>query len=673
MKLSAGSLRHFLLNLPHYESLSVVDRRALASIERPSQSCSAFVLRGSLDALIAAGFLRPATPDGRCSVAVPRQEFIRTLRVLRAHPVLHMPGQTTFDGYLDELLTSDEREALLNNFKFKRWERNVLYREIISPDWVQAFLEAKDKHWESISLAGGGPLLFTQPEVLSDAQKIVRNLMARGGRMALRDLSALEPDVERLSIALHAALRYALLFAAIDPDTMDAILGVWPTIVTEPSVAGMLPPRNVTPDETFDPLFLPEDMTSLLVACATEPLPLKISDGQLHSKTIVRLADAFRPLPQWVNEAFQINTDYRVHIAAWLARNFRLVGLEGHPPQLVVNGLGREWLGLPIGDRLRLLMDGILGRQPTLVNFRDFIKAGIDSIGQNLRVETRLKPKPDIPAAVMQPFQSLGEGFFPVQEIIAHSQTTNPLVAIYRKDKSAYFSSDVFHYLYHPDAEMLRKAWTETLHLFLRTRLLPLGAVRVGLGKEGASIAITPAGRYYLGQSNWWKWETIAANSQVIVQPNFEVTFLGESPAVEAEIGRFAERRGQRIGALFQITKKSIFAAAASGMTAESVLEVLERVCTREVPVNVRREIQGWFGQCRNVSLESVVLIRCQDRETALRVIALAKGFATALNDTVLEYRDPGRQRPGLIKKLRELGVLVEEKAGPEKENRLGW
>jgi hypothetical protein len=208
---------------------------------------------------------------------------------------------------------------------------------------------------------------------------------------------------------------------------------------------------------------------------------------------------------------------------------------------------------------------------------------------------------------------------------------------------------------------------------FLRTRLLPLGGVRVGHGKEGVSIALTPAGRYYLGQEKRWQW-SVTTDSQVIVQPNFEVTFLGEAPAAEAEIGRFAERRGRQLGALFQITKKSIFAAAASGMTAKDVLEILERVCTREVPGNVRREIQGWFAQCRKVSFESVMLIRCPDRETALRVLSLAKGSATALSDTVLEYQDPGKQRPGLIKKLKEMGVLVsveEAVAAPRRQS--GW
>jgi hypothetical protein len=47
------------------------------------------------------------------------------------------------------------------------------------------------------------------------------------------------------------------------------------------------------------------------------------------------------------------------------------------------------------------------------------------------------------------------------------------------------------------------------------------------------------------------------------------------------------------------------------------------------------------------------------DRETALRLLGLAKGCAVALNDTVLEYKDPGKQRPWLIQKLKAMGVLV--------------
>jgi hypothetical protein len=673
MKLTPEGLRDFLSVLPKYESLSLADRRALASIERPSQSCSSYVLRDSLEALIAAGFLLPPAPNSRCSVEPSRHEFIRTLRLLRAHPVLHNPSQGSFESYAKEHFTTAERDALRNNPNVDRGELNLtLYRRVTAPDWVQDFLSAGDRSWESSYLPRGALAMFANPEVLSCAQNVVRWLIAHGGRVALRDLPALAASPELLSEALHACLRYALLFAAIDPESMDTFLGIWPTAMADPALAQLPPPRNVTPTETFDPLFLIEDMTSLLVVCATDPPRMKVEDHQMYAKTGQTLANNLRPLPKWVEEAFYMTCDHRIGIAEEFVRHFGLVEVGGYPPQMTVGDRGRAWLGLGIGDRLRVVMDCLLERKQTLAAFHNIAKGHVSLTGSRFHINTRMSPQPDIPTAILQAFRSLpGDGFLLTQEIAAFSQPVNPFLAIYRKDKNAYVSSDAM-YIRQPDAEALQKAWSGTLHTFLRLRLLPLGGIRVGRGEEGVSIAITPAGRYYLSQTREWE-RSAKVDSQVIVQPNFEVTFLGEAAAAEAEIGRFAERRGRQIGALFQITKKSIFAAAGAGMTAEGVLATLERVCTREVPANVRREIQGWFAQCRKVSFEAAMLIRCPDRETALRVLGLAKGSATALSDTILEYRDPGRQRPGLIKKLKELGVLASVQEPPGERQWERW
>jgi hypothetical protein len=676
MKLTADILRDFLTNLAAYDSLSLTDRRALASIERPSQSCSTFVLRDSLNSLIAAAFLRPPLPNGRCPVEPSRQEFIRTLRVLRRHPVFYTPARETFDGYVNEHLAADERETLRSDDNPYRTEKCLaLYQQVTSPDWLEGFLTAKDAQWELKYQTRGAAALFARPEVWSSARNIVKWLMAHGGRAILRDLPALAPDPELLSAAVHAAMRYALLYVAIEPDTMEAVLGVWPSIMADPAIAGIPPPCNVLPAETCAPLYLVEDMTVVLMECAAEPLALKADDRKLYTKSARKLADALRPLPEWVDQTFHTNTDYRVSMAVRFVRIFQLTEEGGHPhPQrLTVSEQGREWLGRSFGERLRVLMGWIL-QHPSVGAIRSLAGHWLGITGSQLQVHTYMKPAPDIPAAVMQPFRSLdGDGFFPLREILAFSQMTNPLLMVYRKDKNAYYSSDS-RYLHGPDAPQLQEAWSETLQTFLRLRLLPLGGLRVGHGKEGVSIAITPVGRYYLGQLKEWQ-EPESTDSQVIVQPNFEVTFLGEAPAVAAEIGRFAERRrGQRVGALFQITKKSIFAAAALDMTAEGVMEVLERVCTREVPGNVRREIQGWFAQCRKVSMESTMLIRCPDRETALRVKSLANGAATALSDTILEYKDPGgKHRPALIRKLKEMGVLISVHDAEPPEKRWPW
>jgi len=663
MKIPAEALHDFVSILPHYDRLSASERRSLAAIERPSQTVSALVLGNSLPKLIAEGFLRPALPNGRCPVELHRQEFIRTLRLVRAHPLFQSarPEEAIFTRYLGEHFTAGEKDALRDKSGMVYGDPSgPIYRQISSPNWVENFLNAQDESWE-LPFLKGSQTLFARPEVLECAQSLVRWLTAHGGRALLRDVIATVPDPAQLSTALHAAMHYLLVFPALDSENMEVIVGLWPAAIPDPPLTGIPEPRRVKPTAIFDPLFLLEDMTALLVACAAEPFPLRSNDGELYAKKVRQLSEILHPLPEWVDEACDVDREMRVKTSLAYLRSFRLVEEKGYSSRtLDVSLRGRTWMDLGLGDRLRVLLDGVLDREQKVPGFESFAGARVGATTARIDVITHVRPKPDIPGALLQVFRSLeGDGFYPLQEIVDHSQMANPLLEIYRKDKNAYFSSGHLH-LSRTDAAGLKIHWSETIHSFVRMRLAPLGAVRLGSEGSDLSIAMTPAGRYFLGQAEW-QWAT-ASDSQVIVQPNFEVTFLGESPAAEAEIGRFAERRKQRMGALFQITKKSIFAAAMTGMTAEAVLKVLEHICTKEVPGNVRREIQGWFAQCRKVSMEPVIVIRCPDRETALRVQGLAKDSVTPLTETILEYRCADqKQHASLVKKLKEMGVLLQE------------
>ena len=117
------------------------------------------------------------------------------------------------------------------------------------------------------------------------------------------------------------------------------------------------------------------------------------------------------------------------------------------------------------------------------------------------------------------------------------------------------------------------------------------------------------------------------------------MVFLAPSAKAESEIARFCERRGRHVGTLFKVTKQSILAAAASGLTAEHVLTTLREYCGTELPGNVEREIVGWFGQFRQVTMVPAILIHCPDAETATRVISAAGPRVTRLTDTTLEWR----------------------------------
>jgi hypothetical protein len=478
----------------------------------------------------------------------------------------------------------------------------------------------------------------------------------------MRDLPAWEPDSEVFTAVLAACIRYALLFVSLHPETADPVIGPWPTTAAYIAALTAPAPRKTEPAETVSTMFLMEDATALLIACAASPPALRGNDNELFAKTVREMEARIQPLPDWVNHAFEFNTEIRMRTISSYVRTFGLAVERGmNPARLTVTELGRQWLALPVGDRLRVLTDGILDRRQSVELFKDFKGARVGAVAPEVHVQTKLKPLPDFAAEAMRPFRELeDDSFYPLREILAYCRPeTNPLLAVFRRDRSAYFYAGSFRQS-QGDPAGLHQAWIQVVREFLRVRLLPMGAVRLGKGKAGISIAITPVGRYFLGQSQQWQSPGDTA-SQVIVQPNFDVTFLGESPAAEAEIARFAERRGRGMGALFQITRKSIFAAAAAGLTADAVIGVLDRVCTQASPANVRREIQGWFAQCRKVTFESAILIQCPDRETALKVMGLAKGSATPLNETVLAYKDPGKQRPALIKKLKDMGVLVSE------------
>ena len=83
------------------------------------------------------------------------------------------------------------------------------------------------------------------------------------------------------------------------------------------------------------------------------------------------------------------------------------------------------------------------------------------------------------------------------------------------------------------------------------------------------------------------------------------------------------------------------------------------------MPPNVEYEIKGCFDQCRKVTLEPTIVIRCPDSHTASCVIAVGGGKVAPINETLVELAD-FTFKAGLIRKLRDLGVFVEQPSGPE-------
>ena len=138
----------------------------------------------------------------------------------------------------------------------------------------------------------------------------------------------------------------------------------------------------------------------------------------------------------------------------------------------------------------------------------------------------------------------------------------------------------------------------------------------------------------------------------------FEIVFLSAAPMAEAVLSRFAERKSTGLGVLFKLTKAAIFSAAAMGTKCEQVLDQLREISSKELPANVVREVEGWFGRCRTVTVRNTVLIRCPDPDTATHVLSACGRKGNLLTDTIVELPD-AKARKAVIQKMKKAGIFV--------------
>ena len=251
-----------------------------------------------------------------------------------------------------------------------------------------------------------------------------------------------------------------------------------------------------------------------------------------------------------------------------------------------------------------------------------------------------------------------------------HSQEFNPLLRLQTDGRPLEIS--IRWSRFEPTDEETELLWRNLLAEFAHTRLFPLGGLRMGLvgSHRHRCISLTGAGRYLLGLIDDFGYGPESdGNNCVLVQPNFDVVFTSPAPQAEATIGRFAQRKGQHVGTLFKITKPSIFAAACTGMTSRQVLDTLRSTSAKEVPANVGREIQGWFDQCRRVTVRRALLIDCPDAHTAARVLAAGGKKATAITDTVIELA-ASEHDTALFRKLDAMGIFANQLEPSAKKSR---
>ena len=218
--------------------------------------------------------------------------------------------------------------------------------------------------------------------------------------------------------------------------------------------------------------------------------------------------------------------------------------------------------------------------------------------------------------------------------------------------------------------------WIEVLAHFLSDRLLGLGAATIGRDDAGRlCFSLTEVGLYLLGVVDRFDYNAGLAAGDIVVQPNFDVVFLGVAPAAEAELARFCERVGVAPGHVFRITRSSVLAAAEAGTGVGDVIGALARASSKAIPKNVQHEIAGWMATVRRATLRRVELIECADADIAARIVSLLGAGVRQVAPLMFALPNATpTARSTMIKKLRAGGVFIDEMEtqheGQEKKGR---
>jgi hypothetical protein len=653
--------QQFLEDLPAFQRLPREARLLFLERVRQGQPVTNAELGEHGEALLGSGFLVGGVKGKNAWVPPRYRAFCRVMRSLHRRRIFDAPSRQAFHQYLAEHFTSRERGAFcrLPGGFYGEWD---LYSRVTTVEWVRSFLAAKDGSWEKTYLDDSGQQKFLLTGVLGAAQQLVGKLLSPLSPVPLVELRGLCSEVgpDLLPASLVAAMRYLLVFPSLRGDNLEPVLGLWPRITERLFRGASKRPRPTTPHQVLHTPFLMDDVATILAVCAAEPLRIRRNDSGIFARTENEIAEAIGKLPDWAEKGAQAAQSGRVSQALALSKSNRFLERKGEAGQdlhLEITALGRQWLGQPAKQRLRALVDRLLdtsGRDSEEFYYYDDsfpllpYSFGIPPAGRDA----------DMRSSVLACFSEVdADTFVSLQEFLAyHRERNNPLLSPGRKQHYGMVLAGG-RYVSTRDPEELEAAWSNLLAAFLRLRLLPLGAAKLGLQDEGAlSFALTEVGRYLVGAQKDFDLEQSSA--RVVVQPNFDVVFLAPAPRAESEIGRFAERTGRHIGTLFRITRRSILAAAAAGLAPDDVLGTLRQCCSTELPPNVEREISGWCAQCRRASLRRTMLIDCQDAETAVRVLGVVGPKATRLSETIIELLD-SKAHTALARKLREVGVFI--------------
>lgn len=661
-----------------WQALTPDARKAYAAL-RPSDYTPASDFGDDLATLVEAGFL-VATAGVNVRIHPEAKPIVRAFRLMVRHPFLQRHDQATLVRYSTELLVGEERRELMATVEPRYAHHDRLAEHVASVDWPRRFATPQP-HGEK----------YPEPS-LSAARRLVAELLETPGPMRLRDLPRRLGDFDgdarwnAVNVAI-ANLAVFPVFLEEGPRLAEPGLTLWPPTARRHFAPPPRAPSERAPERSWAGGVLVQDAGAVLMAAAAEPLRIRQNDGAFYKRTAEDVADSLTSLPGWLVEAVRgLDSDSRLSRARQLLQDMGLVlyrELPGGRLGLVPAPGAQEWIALGPTRQLRLLVERwrvgegfavheseeledefdldfddefALDFEDDDVEFRSSI-GGLDHfrssfyLGYCGRLHGTVE---DLATAIRDAVGRLdGRGFVGLHEFAEFEAAEhNPL-------ESEAHDLRVRWGWGHDTVESLRRTWADELRAFVLNRLVLAEGVRVGLDGEGALVfEPTSVGRYLVGLAGTFQREVPDESGTVVVQPDFEVVFLGPAPETEGAVAGFAKRLGHGVGTLFRLTPEAAFGAAAAGLTAEGVLETLEAAAAQPIPPNVKHEIRAWFGRARRLSVRRTLVVDCGDPEVARRLSAAGGSDVRLLAETMVEI-PAGKLGRRLTKRAAAKGLFL--------------
>ena len=672
MKLTDSNWSAVLRSLPRWTSLSVAARRLLLTELTTTGVIPAVRFGAYAVEIIASGIGEFEIAKHRLSLGNESRDLMIVLRAMGRHPLFDAPTEAALVRYLESTFTNAELEPIASGgsigwrsyFNRHRFAKRIAFAgwpgDLLEADGERACLAWAAERGVTASLWTGIPLA----RVMGALQQLAKTLLPFPDGAPLTDVLERYPgkDMGALAAAIATGLGTLVVFASLRQSDLEPMIGLWPAAAKELLRPPPAAPEIVSVAEDFTLAIQMEDMTTVLGAIVAAPLRLRASDRAVFARSQADIATRLVAIPEWAVGRFSHPFGSRVDIAARVLDEAGFVAMkhvDGNP-HLHATPAGVRWLALSPHDRLDKL----------LVPMRDSKEVnparGYDPTRIRPTFFPFTLPLYEAPAglrlreAVTAAFRQVTTGFVPVEEFLGYAERTGNPFLVQQSASTRRVATNLMHGDGGDPRETFRHLWREMLSQFLMFRLLHLGGASLGRLDSGAHcFRITEVGGYLLRYTDTFSYG-VDERAEVVIQPNFEIVFLGIAPATEASIARFAERAGTAPGLVFRITRKAILAAAEAGVTADDVLGELTRVSSRPLPQNVRREVSGWMASVRRATLRAVHIIECADEEAAGRVASLLGAQARRITATHYEVVcGTAAAKQALIRRLRAGGVFI--------------